>query len=235
MKLIKEILIIIVVSSALGLIYNFQQEKPLPMIYEPKTFDQVSDDELFGSVNEFESDLEENVQKPNENKENSQESIKINIEEDKIGDAEKEDTSQQKVEENKDIAEKSIKQEKKENPTLDLSSKSDDIHERTITYEQMLKILKMEEKFVIIDARNHEQFQEDKIGNAINIFPYNPDMDEIANKIMSLPFDKTLIIYCDGGECDSSHKLADLMMDFGYSDLYIFTGGWEEWVKKRGL
>lgn len=207
MKLVKEILVIIFVSVLLAFAYNWYQVKPLPLIYTPKEFDKVADDELFGSDTSQVSIEDETLIK----------------DEKVIADEKAEEV--QSAENINDIP---------KNEKLSLTN-SADIHNRTVTYSQMLKIIASPNKFLVIDARNHEQFIENKIGNAINIFPYNENFDEVANKILSLPKGKTLIVYCDGGECDSSHKLADILVDFGYSNLYIYTGGWEEWAKNNGL
>ncbi|MFP4367954.1 MAG: rhodanese-like domain-containing protein [Candidatus Kapaibacterium sp.] len=107
-----------------------------------------------------------------------------------------------------------------------------DPQEQTVTFEQMLKITG-NPNFVIIDARHPDQYAKDKIGDAINIFPYD-DEHEIMPKIFELPDNKTIVIYCDGGTCDSSHKLADLIMQArGFDKVFIYSGGWEEWIKKK--
>lgn len=111
--------------------------------------------------------------------------------------------------------------------------KIEDIDGKTITFEQMNQI-KDDDRFIIIDARNPENFNTNKIGNPINIFPY-ADENEVMNKILNLPHDKKIIVYCDGGDCDSSHKIAEILLSFGYNDVYIYTGGWEEWSKRKGL
>lgn len=214
MKLAKEIIIIISVSVVLAFVYNWYQAKPLPLIYTPKTFDKVSDSELFGNDS---ADIAGDS--------------KINIAPNKAEEIKDEEIKEQKQ---TDANSESLKAEEQNNDGLALSG-SGDIHNRTVTYSQMLKILNSPQKFQLIDARNHEQFSAHKIGNAVNIFPYNENFDEVANKILSLAPEKTYIIYCEGGECDSSHKLADMMIDFGFTNLYIYTGGWEEWTKKQGL
>ncbi|MBX3044488.1 MAG: rhodanese-like domain-containing protein [Ignavibacteriae bacterium] len=167
MKNFKEIIIILVVSIAIGLLYNSSQPKPLPLIYKKKELAQISDDLLFNSANgsSFSSDI-------------------------------------------------SLKDE------------------ATVTYEQMLKIVASDD-FVIVDARSSDFHEKNKIGNAINIFPYD-DESEVMNKVLDLPSEKTIIVYCDGGNCDSSHKIAEILINFGYKT-HIYSGGWDEWSKKQGV
>ncbi len=113
--------------------------------------------------------------------------------------------------------------------SVDLSIISD----KTVTYEQMLKIINNDD-FIIIDARSSDYFNINKIGNATNIFPYD-DEAVVMNKIFDLPQGKKIVVYCDGGNCDSSHKIAEILLNFGYDDTYIYSGGWDEWSKKQGI
>jgi len=109
------------------------------------------------------------------------------------------------------------------------------LSDKTVTYEQMLKILESGTgEFIIVDARNSEYWKKSKIGNSINIFPYE-DESNVINKILDLPYDKKIIVYCDGGNCDSSHKIAEMMKNFGLENVFIYSGGWEEWTKKKGI
>lgn len=100
----------------------------------------------------------------------------------------------------------------------------------TITYEQ-IKARIDNPNFVIIDARSPEDFAKGAIGEAINIFPYE-DEAQYFEKIYTLPRDKKFLIYCTGGDCDLSHHLAEDMKTAGFTNMFIYTGGWEEWVKK---
>jgi rhodanese-related sulfurtransferase len=103
---------------------------------------------------------------------------------------------------------------------------------KTVVYSQMLKIIGNPD-FVILDARNAEDYAEARIGNAINIFPYD-GTDVIFAKAQKLPTDKKIVVYCDGGNCDSSHKLAEFLDQLGFDKVYIYTGGWEDWTKHKG-
>ena len=100
----------------------------------------------------------------------------------------------------------------------------------TITYEQIKSRID-NPNFVIIDARSPEDFAGGKIGDAENIFPYE-DEGQYFEKIYKLPRDKKFLIYCTGGDCDLSHHLAEDMKTAGFTNMFIYTGGWEEWVKK---
>lgn len=102
----------------------------------------------------------------------------------------------------------------------------------TITLEQMFALMN-DSSIIIIDARKPEFYNLSHIGNAINIYPYGFSSEgELVAKITSLPSDKLYIVYCDGGQCDLSHEIANKMKMLGFKYVTLFHGGWEEWSKK---
>lgn len=82
---------------------------------------------------------------------------------------------------------------------------------------------------LFIDARRSDQFAKGHIPNAINI--YASEFSENIPKVISIPKDKLIVVYCDGGLCDLSHELSAELMQFGFTKVVIYTGGWEEWSK----
>lgn len=43
------------------------------------------------------------------------------------------------------------------------------------------------------------------------------------------PKDRELVIYCSGFGCEDSAELAKMLMDKGYSYVFVYEGGWPEW------
>lgn len=80
-----------------------------------------------------------------------------------------------------------------------------------------------------IDTRPKASFQEGHISGSLNI-PYEEIMEEAILNRFSLPFDKTLVVYCDGSECQSSVEMAKLLHQYGFKDIRVFFGGWKEWT-----
>ncbi|MFH1049931.1 MAG: rhodanese-like domain-containing protein [bacterium] len=108
----------------------------------------------------------------------------------------------------------------------------DEYFDKIVSYEQIIKLLnKKDVQFV--DARSPEQFAEESIGNAVNLFPLTDKQDELLIKLNELPHEKILIVYCDGGDCDLSHELAKLLFEFGYKQTFLYQGGWEEWENRK--
>ncbi|MFN3306638.1 MAG: rhodanese-like domain-containing protein, partial [Candidatus Kapaibacteriota bacterium] len=104
----------------------------------------------------------------------------------------------------------------------------------TVTYNQLKKFLKSP-NLILIDARSPSDFEKAHIGNAINIFAYEENLDVYFRNLMSIPFDekKVIIVYCDGGSCDASHKVAKDLIQLGHKNVFVYAAGWEEWVKKE--
>jgi histidine triad (HIT) family protein len=86
--------------------------------------------------------------------------------------------------------------------------------------------------YYLIDARGAEKYAEGHIANAVNIYG-GEVQSRIGDILQSVPRDRIILIYCDGGECELSHHVADVLKQFNYGPIFIYTGGWAEWSKKN--
>lgn len=203
--MVKNILVIISCSIFLAVVYNFVNPKSLPWI--PKEVVDVSDSIL-------DAGIAINKQLNSDTIIKAEEKIsETPITESKVETSSKTTT---KAETEKTIA---------ENDSEDFPS---------VSYKQVVARLNNPE-FVIIDARTSAEFKKNHIPGAINMDPYGNE-DEFMNKLFEeVPRDKRYIIYCHGGKCDLSHMVADKMKQFGFQNIFIFTGGWEIWTKNKGI
>lgn len=103
-----------------------------------------------------------------------------------------------------------------------------------VSYNQLVKYLSSP-NLILIDARSPEDYQKDHIGKAINIFAYEEDMNKYFQNLANIPFDehKVIIVYCEGGTCDASHKVAMDLIRLGHKNVFVYPGGWEEWTKYK--
>ena len=46
------------------------------------------------------------------------------------------------------------------------------------------------------------------------------------------PFDRFIITYCSGRECDDSHRLAVYLKDAGYTRIKVYIDGISGWEKE---
>ena len=211
-KIYLEIIGIIVFSSLLGLIYNFFSTKPLSLIRKEQNIKVVNDSLLNVHVSDNQNNKDSTVKV--DSIQNIQ-TLKQN------NDKSKEFTDNKKI--NKDSA------KRKE---ITKSQLVDGY--QTLVYEQIIRHLK-DPNFLFIDARQPENFAKARIGKAVNIFPYDEDKNHYFQSINQLPRDKILVVYCDGGNCDASHHVFDDLIRFGYTKVYLYQNGWDEWSKKRGI
>ncbi len=217
-KKLYEIGSIITLSVFLALLYNNYAAKPLPIIAEtPTTLSNSEIDSLAMTLDKIQA-IDQAIKK----NETSQ----------------KTEVFTEEVKQNSKTITKDIVANNKPNQVVEpiAESKADEVKdakakiEKTVTYEQVKEKLN-DPRFQIIDARKPEDYKKGKIGNAINIFPYEEEVAYMG-RIFGLPRDKVFIIYCNGGTCDLSHKLAEDMIGVGFTKILIYTGGWDEWSKK---
>ncbi len=87
---------------------------------------------------------------------------------------------------------------------------------------------------VFIDSRTRLDFGSGHIPGALNL-----PLDEIKNRSnlrerlsqgpVSLSAERTLVVYCEGGDCQTSIALAKLLHAQDFRDIRILMGGWAEW------
>lgn len=106
-----------------------------------------------------------------------------------------------------------------ENPELNLKS--------AITLEEALDAYR-QGTALFVDARKAEEFEQGHLAGSIHIPASEKDLylDRIFEH---LPFGMTIVIYCEGGECESSNIVYEFLVGNGFStdDLRIFHPGWE--------
>ncbi len=82
---------------------------------------------------------------------------------------------------------------------------------------------------MFIDARDQWDFADGHIPGAINIPEYDFETDNITTA--SLDKQKRYIVYCHGTDCDVALRLAKELRKINFTNLLIFSGGWNAWIK----
>ena len=84
---------------------------------------------------------------------------------------------------------------------------------------------------LIIDARSSSFYQRGHVPGAINVA-----RDEFARDYVRLRSslekskEATIVVYCSGGDCHDSKMVAQALTSLGYSQVKVFTGGWDAWT-----
>lgn len=83
-----------------------------------------------------------------------------------------------------------------------------------------------------LDARPRSDFEAGHVPGAQNLEP--EDTEGIKALAAAVFPDRYPVVYCSGGDCLSSLKLAKLLSARGLKDVRVFQGGWADW-KNAGL
>jgi rhodanese-related sulfurtransferase len=83
-------------------------------------------------------------------------------------------------------------------------------------------------KAVFIDSRTAAEYAAGHVLGARSV-PLESSARGLTELEALYPPDQTLVVYCQGGDCETSTALARLLHDKGFRDIRIFTGGFTEW------
>ncbi len=99
-----------------------------------------------------------------------------------------------------------------------------------VTAEDVISLVEKNPKLVIIDSRKSSDFENGFIEGAISL----PNTDTNAASLAKIVATKTtpILFYCNGIRCGRSGKAAGIAKADGYTKLYWFRGGMEEWEAK---
>jgi len=80
---------------------------------------------------------------------------------------------------------------------------------------------------LFVDARAQENLIEGFIPKAIS----NDNIEILVEMIdSSIGYDTEFVVYCSDDDCGSSEELAYELQGFGFSNIFVFKGGWKSWI-----
>ena len=84
---------------------------------------------------------------------------------------------------------------------------------------------------LFLDARPPAWFEFGHIKGAVNLPP--DEIDRLLPQALGqIPLDRIIITYCDGEDCELSHRLAAALMERGYQNVRVLVNGWTVWSEK---
>jgi len=92
---------------------------------------------------------------------------------------------------------------------------------KTVTVEELKKIIANKEDFKLIDVREENEFEADNIDG--HLIP----LGEIPNRIDEIPKDKKVVVHCRSGV--RSANAIHFLEQNGYDNLYNLEGGILAW------
>ena len=84
------------------------------------------------------------------------------------------------------------------------------------------------QKFIFVDARSRDDYDEAHIKGAVSL-PVGQFDEKIEAFLEQYPPEKAIITYCSGRTCEDSHRLAQLLLAFGYTEINVFIDGYPGW------
>jgi rhodanese-related sulfurtransferase len=84
------------------------------------------------------------------------------------------------------------------------------------------------QKFVFVDARSRDDYDEGHIKGAVSL-PVGQFDEKIEAFLEQHPPEKVIITYCSGRTCEDSHNLAQLFFAVGYTEINVFIDGFPGW------
>lgn len=82
---------------------------------------------------------------------------------------------------------------------------------------------------VLVDSRTPEEYAAGHIPGALNV-PLGSSERGLADLAARFPAGQLLVVYCEGGDCQTSTSLARLIHDRGFRDIRVYQGGWSDWT-----
>ncbi len=87
-----------------------------------------------------------------------------------------------------------------------------------------------EGKGLFVDARPSEEFRAGHISGALSLPFATAGEAALGALISAIGPERSLVVYCSGGDCQSSLGLARLLAGRGLKEVRVFPGGWTEWT-----
>jgi rhodanese-related sulfurtransferase len=84
---------------------------------------------------------------------------------------------------------------------------------------------------LFVDSRTVDQYADGHVPGAASV-PLKEASENIVlatPKALDVAPTRTLVVYCNGGDCQTSVLLTRILREAGFTDIKIFLGGWAEW------
>jgi rhodanese-related sulfurtransferase len=88
-----------------------------------------------------------------------------------------------------------------------------------------------EKRGPVLDARAEVFYQMGHVPGALNLprETFDQGYERIRGRLgKGIP----LVVYCSDPGCEDSHLVAKALMRLGYSQVWVYGGGWQEWTEQ---
>jgi rhodanese-related sulfurtransferase len=87
---------------------------------------------------------------------------------------------------------------------------------------------------LFLDARRSQFYEEGHIAGARSLAIWEHDVETKIQALrqQGISYDEVMVIYCSGGDCVDSLRLAEQLALAGFLNLYIYKDGYPDWQKR---
>lgn len=89
------------------------------------------------------------------------------------------------------------------------------------------------DKFTLINVLKPDEFESEHIPDSINIPVETGDFEEQVERRIGGKHQR-VVVYCASPECRASWDAAEKLNEAGFTKVYEYEGGMEEWKKSGG-
>lgn len=99
-----------------------------------------------------------------------------------------------------------------------------------VSAEEMIELVEKHDNLVIIDSRKKSDVAKGYIEGSISLPNTETNGGSLASKVENKG--TPVVFYCNGIKCGRSGKAAKIALAEGYSKIFWFRGGMQEWEAK---
>jgi rhodanese-related sulfurtransferase len=100
-----------------------------------------------------------------------------------------------------------------------------------VTAEEAIDLILENPDMPVIDSRKKTEYVKGHIEGAVSLL--DTEMTERVLQELAPDRESTILFYCNGVRCLRSSNAIRKALDWGYTSLVWFRGGWKEWTDKR--
>ena len=83
-------------------------------------------------------------------------------------------------------------------------------------------------ELVLVDVLPRVSFDKQHLPGSVHASFYEPDFLERIEEAVASPRER-VVVYCNSKSCNASARAARALLEAGYSEVYDFEGGVDEW------
>ncbi len=100
-----------------------------------------------------------------------------------------------------------------------------------VSAEEAIELILANPDLAVIDSRKKTEYKKGHIEGAINILNTQLKLEDLEQVLAGKS--STVLFYCNGIRCLRSTDSIKKAINWGYTNVIWFRGGWKEWTEKR--